>query len=177
MDNLELLARLLKKKDKMKYKYLAKRILEQGKNESEVLDIKNKKQCYDLLLLMFDNETKDNLKKIDAIVRLVSRRIEEESGWKWNFNREFTIGNRDVNRICFSPEGFTGYRTKELAFLQQYSDGLDVIHNMLMEKDFIMAGNYQLNDEKDRDLVELLIRFLGYSKDKENDKQKLKTIR
>lgn len=174
MDYLDLLAMLLKRKGTMKYKYLAKRILEQRDSYNTIVEEKNKRQCYELLLLLFDSETTENLKKIDAIVHLVSKRIEDDSEWKWDSNREFINSNNYIERICFAPEGFTGYREGEFTFLQQYCDGLDVIHSLLMEKDNIMAGNYQLKDENDRDLVELLIKYLGYSEESVLSNNKVK---
>lgn len=176
---MERLVQKLKETKKMSNKYLAKRLLGLNKNNNKFQyeDNEINKRLYNLLLDLVDEETKKELLTSDAIIKILSSRIEKESFWTKAKDNSFyyeDIGNHFYYQVTREEDG---YNTKhnhyiEQEFLDEYSEPLNIIHLTLLEKEVLLDGNYKLQNEKDRDLAEEIINYLGL-KQSEQVKQKV----
>ena len=83
MDKVEKLAELLKKTNKMRSKYLAKRLLENDEKRNRVKNNLLEKECYRLLLSLVTDDVKDELLRLDAIIKIIIERIKNDL-WKWD---------------------------------------------------------------------------------------------
>lgn len=160
MDNQELI-RLLKKTNKMSNKYLAKRIsVREGRNIREQKTINTK--IYELLMSLFNSESREKLVTLNAIIKLISDRICKSSGWIVMGDLSFCdeTGKFQVVRTD------TGYTTvndsyKEIDFLDKYGSSLSVIHDTLIEQEEFLAGSYSLKEKTNESLARELITYLN----------------
>ena len=159
----EELVRLLKKTKKMDNKYLAKRIQTVGEEDTvEKKRIYNK--IYQLLLSLLDDSSRKTLLSIDSTVQFLSKKICEESGWKFMDDASFFFIDEDVlesYQVVRTREGYSSYGDIESnRFLERYSNVLQIIHDALCEKNTLLESGYSLKNEKNRDLVEELISYI-----------------
>ncbi len=163
MEKLNNLATLLKETKTMHNKYLAKRVLEQSNKAFNPQDIYLKKDFYKLLLLLVTEDTRDKLVRIDAVIKLISKRIEQSSGWLFSSNNSFINGMNPSLLIERKESGYlAGTSLEEIEFIEKYQEGLEVINSMIEEKEKVLNNPFIVKKEEDRELVEAIIDYLDF---------------
>lgn len=149
----------LKKTKKMHNKYLAKRLSELAEKPNKEVEYLLKKECYRLLFLLVTDDVKKELKKIDAIVKIITKRMESDV-WKWDGN-SFRHAYSSSKIITRSPIGFQGgVSPEEQDFIELNQEGLVVLNDLLNEKESIINNSIPLKDERDRSLAESIIEYV-----------------
>ena len=163
MDKVEKLAELLKKTNKMRSKYLAKRLLENDEKRNRVKNNLLEKECYRLLLSLVTDDVKDELLRLDTIIKIIIERIKNDL-WKWD-GSSFIYTYNSSKKITRIRSGFQGgISLEEQGFIEDNEEGLVVLNNLLNEKEDLLSNTIPLKDEKDRELVMALIDYMDNSK-------------
>lgn len=171
MDRVEKLAELLKKTNKMRSKYLAKRLLESDEKRNHIKNNLLEKECYRLLLSLVTDDVKDELLRLDAIIKIIIGRIKNDL-WKWN-GSSFIYAYNSSKKITRIRSGFQGgISLEEQGFIEENEEGLAVLNDLLNEKEDLLSNTIPLKDEKDRELVMALIDYIVNSRNESKAKMK-----
>ena len=160
------------------------------------IERKNEQKAYSLLKRLVTPDVKEQLIELDETIEGIKSDIYETTGWwmtgRTGFMYEDNFQNMhdhefrswDTYRLYRDEEGyyvsekqpfnsyFASLKMKEHEFLEEHKEELKVLHKTLSTKEELLGGNIPLKDEKNRELIQEIVDYLGYKKE---EKQKEKT--